>query len=157
MLVRFEGETKARLWGDDTIIFSIGKNDVLLDNHAKTLAVSPQEFEMNLRKLILFAKRHATRVILMETLPIDEKRVNPIPWLTTHSYKSEDIKHYNEIIKKVSEKENVPLIEIYSKLINTDFENLLEDGIHPNTEGHKFICEEVKEYLVKNKIIDLEG
>jgi len=30
---------------------------------------------------------------------------------------------------------------------------LLEDGLHPNSEGHKKIFESVKEFLIKNKII----
>lgn len=155
LLARFESEIKARLWEDDTIIIMIGKNDALFNNQTKTFIVNPQDFEVNLIKLVQIAKQSAKHIILIETLPIDDKRVDPIPWLLDHSYKNEYVVQYNEIIRKVSQQENVGLVKIYSKLIDTDFEKLLEDGVHPTSEGHQFICDEVKNYLLKNNIIEL--
>lgn len=155
LLDRFENEIKARLWENDTIIIMIGKNDAIFDNENKTFAVPPQEFEANMKQLIGIAKKYAKHIILMETLPVDDKRVDPIPWLKGHSYKNEYIDQYNQTIRKVSKEENTALIEIYSALIKTDFVKILEDGLHPNGEGHKFICDQVKQYLLNNHIIEL--
>lgn len=153
LLSSFKSEIKVRLWQDDTVIIMIGKNDAILENATQTLAVPPEKFEANLKKLIQIAKQYAKYIVLVETLPVDDKRVDPIPWLPTHSYKNEYVAQYNDIIRKVSKQEGIALVEIYSKLINTDFEKLLEDGVHPNSEGHQWVCNQVKNYLLKSKII----
>jgi len=35
-----------------------------------------------------------------------------------------------------------------------DYKGLLEDGLHPNSTGHKKIYEIVKGFLVENRIIE---
>lgn len=155
LLDRLENEIKARLWKADTVIIMIGKNDAVFDNKNQTFTVPLQKFKANMKQLVSIAKKYSKRIVLMETLPVDDKRVDPIPWLAGHSYKNEYIDQYNQIIRRVSQEENVALIEIYSALINTDFAKILEDGLHPNGEGHQFICDAVKNYLLNNHIIEL--
>ncbi|MDO8638275.1 MAG: hypothetical protein Q7R43_01775 [Candidatus Daviesbacteria bacterium] len=45
-------------------------------------------------------------------------------------------------------------VEIFEKVINSDYQKMLEDGVHGNALGHEFIFEEVKDYLINNKILN---
>ena len=76
-----------------------------------------------------------------------------ISWDTGKSYKNEYIKKYNEIIKSVYEENKIYFVEIFEDWMNSDYKNYLEDGLHPNSEGHQKIFESVKNFLIENKII----
>jgi len=36
-----------------------------------------------------------------------------------------------------------------------DYKKFLEDGVHPNSEGHQLIYSMVKDFLVKNSVLPL--
>lgn len=157
ILERFEDETKRRISADEetTILFSAAINDSLFDNKDKSLRCPPPRYQKNIEKLILLARKYTDKIIFVGTLPVDETRVDPIPWLPTHSYKNKYVEKYNEITKAVCRLNNVGVVEIYSKFINKNYQDLLEDGVHGNTKGYELIYEEVKNYLLDNHIIEL--
>ena len=68
---------------------------------------------------------------------------------TGKCYFKGDTVNYNNIIKKVCEKEKVLFIDILDKIVDKDF----YDGLHPNSAGHQKIFEIVKVFLIENKII----
>ncbi len=157
VLVRFESETKARLGHNRkkeiVIIFHVVVNDTIYNESLGKVEVSPQEFESNLKLLLNKAKKYSEQIIVVGSMPVD-KRVDPMPWAPGRSYKNEYVAQYNEILENVSKTENVHFIEIYKKFIDSDYSNLLADGVHMNDEGHKKLYETVRDYLIKNKIID---
>lgn len=69
------------------------------------------------------------------------------------SYKNNSIKKYNDIVKSICYKQKINFIELFEKFEKLNYKKLLEDGVHPNSKGHKLIFEIVKSYLSKNKII----
>lgn len=157
ILERFEDETKRRISEDEEtiIIFSAAINDSLFDNKSKKLNCPPDQYQKNIEKLIQLAEKYTDKIVFVGTLPVDETKVDPIPWLLTHSYKNEYIMEYNEITQSTCRLNNVGFIEIYSKNINKNYQKLLADGVHGNAKGYKIIYEEVKNYLLNNHIIDL--
>ncbi|MFQ6056666.1 MAG: SGNH/GDSL hydrolase family protein [Methanosarcinales archaeon] len=76
-----------------------------------------------------------------------------MPWATNISYKNESIQKYNEIIKSVCKENNVYFVEIFDQMMKLSYKKLLEDGLHPNSDGHQKIFEIIKDFLIKNKII----
>ena len=155
LLKRFEFETKQRLWIDDEIIiiFDIGINDSQLINKERRLKVSPQKFEENLQELIFIARKFSSKIIFIGLTPVDDSKVDPLPWFPEVSYKNEYIKNFNEIIKLVCDKNNIYFVGILNEFLDRDYKRLLEDGAHPNSEGHKNIFKTVKDFLIKNKIV----
>lgn len=155
LLERFESETKARMEENEEVIliFAIGINDSYFVHSKNTLMTPPEEFKENIQKLIERAQKISPKIIFVGLTPVDEPKTTPIPWNTDKSYKNENVKKYNEIIKSVCQDENIHFIEIFDKWLESDYQNLLEDGLHPNSEGHKKIFEAVKEFLIQNKII----
>ncbi len=73
-----------------------------------------------------------------------------MPWRDIY-YTNENIKNYKNTMKDICEKHNIPFLDIFGLLTNED----LEDGLHPNSAGHKKIFEVVKDFLVQNKIIKI--
>lgn len=74
----------------------------------------------------------------------------PIRWSDENkNYDNTNIELYNSIIKRTSEKNNIPFLGILD-LTNVDE---LEDGLHPNSKRHKKIFVKVKDFLTENKWI----
>jgi lysophospholipase L1-like esterase len=155
LLKRFEFETKHRLWLKDEIIiiFDIGINDSQFINKEKRLKVPPQKFEENLQNLIITARKFSSKIIFVGLNPVDDLKVDPLPWFPEVSYKNEYSKKFNEIIKLVCEKNNVYFINILNEFFDMDYKRLLEDGAHPNSKGHEKIFETVKDFLIRKKIV----
>lgn len=155
LLARFEKETKARLdeEAENIIIFAIGINDVQWVNDEKHTRLSKEEFTDNLEKLIELARGYSTKIIFLGLTPVDEAKVDPIPWIPELSYKNEHIKQFNQLIRTVCQENSLYFIDIFENWIKLDYQKLLFDGAHPNTKGHKRIFEKVKTFLRGNKII----
>lgn len=110
-------------------------------------------FESNLRKLITKARNHGDKIIFVGLFPTDDSKTDPTIWDVNKSYKIEYVDQYNKIIEKVCKDENLEFIDIYNKFIDKNYKELLIDGLHPNTEGHKQISEIIQKYLVDKKYI----
>ncbi|TRZ64349.1 MAG: hypothetical protein D4Q79_01760, partial [Spirochaetia bacterium] len=91
------------------------------------------------------------KIVFIGLTPVEESKTTPIPWNTDKFYKNEYIQKYDGIIKKVCEENNLSFVEVFERLKGN--ENLSEDGLHPNSEGHQKIFEIVKDFLINNKII----
>jgi len=154
LLKRFENEIQARSYSTkDIIIFiAIGLNDSMYLADEKHNWIQPHDFENNLYELINISKKYKAHLVLLGLTPVDS-RMDPIPWKTEASYKMEYIQEYNEIIKRVCTKKNLPFIDILSKFMEGDISKYLQEGLHPNDKGHELIYSRVKEYLLKEKMI----
>lgn len=156
LLQRLDSETKQRLKEDEEetiIVFAIGINDSQYIHDKNNLRTSPEKLIENIQNLIKLAKKFTSKVIFIEITPVDESKTTPIPWNTNKSYRNVNIQKFNEIIKSVCKENNIYFIEVYKQWIKSNYKDLLEDGLHPNSDGHKKIFEIVKNYLVKEKII----
>jgi len=148
VLERFESETKVRTRGkDDIIIVSIGINDSQWLNNENKWRVSQEEFKNNIQEIINLAKKYTDKLILIGLNK--SKDVDPIPWAPEKSYKNERIEIFDKIIKEKSQENNIHFINVLDLIT----EENLEDGLHPNTQGHKKIFERVKNFIEENKLL----
>ena len=158
ILSRIEVELKARTTpgfeSENIVIFAIGINDSQFVHSEGRHKVPIDKFKDNIQKLIKIAQKFSSKIIFVGLTPVDERKTTPIPWNTDKSYKNEDIKKYNEIIKMVCNKHGIPFIDLFEDWIN-DCKNYLDDGLHPNSEGHKRIFETVKNFLVENEYLEV--
>lgn len=147
LLKRFDVETEAR--EPNIVIFDVGTNDAIFVKSQNKNLVPAKEFEDILQELIIKPKKFCDKIILIGLKEIDESKTTPIPWEEDYYYTNKSLAEYNMIIKKVANKNKVYYLEppYLSKI--SDF----EDGLHPNSVGHKKIFEKVKDFLEKEKII----
>ena len=141
ILERFESEAKIR--EADTVVFQTGGNDAAYDKDTKEHLVSPEEFEVNIEKIIQKAKVLASKIVFIGFKNCDESKTMPVSWCNL-CYTNKYIKEYNGIMKKVCNKNGIKYTDIFGLLDNTDF----EDGLHPNANGHQKIFEAVKESIL---------
>lgn len=155
LLERFEFEAKQRLDEENgnIIAFAIGINDSQFVQSKKSFRVIPEKFKENIQKIIRLAQRYSTKIVFVGLTPVDEAKTSPLPWNADRFYKNEYIQKYGGIVKDVCKENKICFIEISGKFMKSDYTKLLEDGLHPNSEGHKIIFEIVKDFLVKEKII----
>ena len=111
------------------------------------------EKEKDILSILKKAKNYSKHLIFVGEMPVDEDKVDPIPWDKDFSYKNEFVKEYSKITKKLCEKYGVYYTDIYNRFIDKDYKALLQDGCHPNTKGHEIIFEIVKDFLIAKKII----
>lgn len=158
LLERFQSETKNRLneaqnKRDVVILLSVGTNDSMIINKTKKNQIEITTFAENLRELIALAKKYSDSVCFVGDMPVDENKVDPIPWHDTASYRNEFVKAYQDRAEHLCKEQGMLFIDLYSKFIHTNYKALLEDGCHPNNEGHQKIFEIVRDELTKRSII----
>lgn len=143
LLERFEIEAKAR--EPELVLFSIGINDSQYVESNQSHRVPLDKFEANLEKLYDKANRFTRKITFVGLNKVDENKTCPIPWNSDKSYFNEAINRYNETIKDFCNKKKLDFVDINSVIEKED----LEDGLHPNTNGHKKIYQQVKNYFLK--------
>lgn len=149
ILDRLESEILARQDDEISIVFGIGVNDSQYFIDEQEFKTSPEQFENNLEKIIEISKTYTDKITFIGLLPVDDTKTDPTPWTPGKSYKLENVEIYNEIIKKICDKENCLFIDVLTTFLNKDYKQLLIDGLHPNTEGHKLLFELIKNRLLK--------
>jgi len=139
MLPRVENECKFR--NPDIIIFAIGINDSISFVNKPNVPIN--EFKNNIEKLIEIAKKFTNEIIFIGITNVDESKTTPTIWKEDIFFRNEEIKKYDKIIEEASKSNNLKYIKLFNLLKNED----LEDGIHPNANGHKKIFKEIKGYI----------
>ena len=139
LLKRFLCEAEARNPG--FIIFAIGINDSCLEQTGGTEIVSIQDFEKNYEELLRQARQFTDQIVLIGLTWYDESSNRH---RSEHYYYNKRIQQYDAKIKEIGEKNNLTYIHLFDILTGQD----LEDGLHPNTSGHKKIFEKVMSALL---------
>lgn len=145
LLERVETEIKAR--ESDSVFFAIGINDSQYVDSSKSHRVKLDQFKINLDKLHKIASQYAKKIIFVGLYNVDEEKTCPIPWNTDKSYFNKSIGEYNLALNEFCKENKADFISIDSLIEKED----LEDGLHPNSEGHKKIFQKVKDYFINQK------
>ncbi|MDR2706301.1 MAG: GDSL-type esterase/lipase family protein [Planctomycetaceae bacterium] len=140
----------------DLLVIQFGLNDSAIDVWKNPSVVksrvSQSQYEENLRWMIGQMKSRKIPVILMTTnqmiwTPKLKELYGKPPYNPDDpkSFTDTALRDYNNIVRKVAESENVPLVDIfkaydeYAEKHGGKIDNLLLDGIHPNNEGQKLV------------------
>ena len=75
----------------------------------------------------------------MGLTPVDESKVKPIPWHPVISYTNDSIAAYNMEIQNYCDENDIIFIDTLSEFMSLNFLEMLSDGLHPNSEGHRKI------------------
>lgn len=149
LLNRFETEARAR--NPDIIILSTGGNDASYIKSEDKPKVSLDEFRKNIEKLVELSRKFTNKIVFLGLRNINDSLTKPIQWDKTMYYSNDKMKQYDQVLKKVCEKNKVYFIDFYGFMEKNDFGE--DDGLHPNEKGHEKIYKKVKDFLIKNKII----
>ncbi len=136
-------ELEAFMRQPNLIIFAIGINDSQFLKKEKRTQISLDRFKSNLEELFNIANKFTDKVVFIGTTNVDDSRFTMASYIEDHLYKSEIVKDYNNAIKDFSESKNAPFINVFDLLSKED----LEDGLHPNSQGHRKLFNKIKEFV----------
>lgn len=135
LLNRFEVEVKSR--EPNIVIFAIGINDAQSASGANSTRISIDEFKNNLKKLHLMTKKFTDKIIFIGLTSVDELKMKSV---FGSFYANQNIKYLDTEIKKFCEENNARFISMDGVVNIID----LDDGLHPNTEGHKKMFDKIR-------------
>lgn len=156
ILDRIKDEIVARQNSEDMYILLkvSGVNDSEYNLEKGKNSVLPEKYRQNLSKIVDIAKKHANREVVIGGTPIDQSRVDPIPWKQTHAYRTGELEKYRKRRVEMSEDRKLDLIEVRPYLDEEEWrESKLKDGVHPNMGGHKQIYRIIKDGLKDRGVI----
>jgi lysophospholipase L1-like esterase len=153
LLRRFENEIKARIYYRDpeeiTIIIALGVNDSRKELLRPENEVSEEEFPENIKKIINIARKYAEKILWIGPTPVIEEKTTP--YKEKAEFTNKKIEKYNEILKKTLKEKNVPYLELCYEWQKKNLEELFTDGLHLDTEAHRMLYEEIKEFIKSNE------
>lgn len=150
ILKRFKREAEPRIRNrEDIVILHLGKNDIhrLPDgNHRKEI----DSFRRELRELLLEAEKKVENILV-----VGEGYVGDIDYSPGSKREVSDsrLRKFEEAKKEICQQRDIPLIELRSEHTRDEWEENLEDGFHPDNEGHRIIFRQVKNRLEEEELI----
>lgn len=143
LLARFDIICKSKK--PQSIFLAIGINDLQYINEEDNLRIFIKKFRNNYNTLLKKAKKYTNTIVCLGLTKINENKM-----IFNKFYINKIVKLYNTKIKQACEINNVFFLDVYGLLVNSD----LEDGIHPNSKGHKKMFLKVNNFLISNKFIE---
>jgi len=144
LLKRFDIEYTARI--PYIVLLSVGLNDSCFFSSWAHKVELP-EYEKNLFSLCSLIDTKKSIIIIVGCSDIDESKT--LPWKEDRFWDKKTATMYNETAKIFCQKNNIPFIDLTNVLSPGD----IEDGLHPNAQGHEKIFQLVKNFLIEEEYI----
>jgi lysophospholipase L1-like esterase len=135
IMARLDVEVSARYDANknNIIVFAIGLNDS--STYGTIQRVPYNIFALNIKRLIDTAKKYTQNVGFVGLTPVDERRISTASRRLT--YTNNVIRKYDDCIAELAQKNDCQYTNIARILTPED----LVDGLHPNSVGHRKICQ----------------
>ncbi|MEK7076153.1 MAG: GDSL-type esterase/lipase family protein [Patescibacteria group bacterium] len=147
LLDRFDIEAEARQ--PNLFIFSIGDNDTITHSNGEHY-VQLSQYEQNIKELIKKSKVFTNIIVFVGVKKVlDESKTTPVSWDDDVHYTNRNIEIYNSKLRTICEEEGVLFLDTLNLMAPGD----IEDGLHPNSQGHEKIFQVVKDFLQEKEIL----
>lgn len=125
------------------VLFDIGINDSSSRLGVDRL-IPLEEFQKNMKEMFSVAKDVTKKVLCVGLTRVNESLVNPYPFSSTKkSWNNAQIEIYDQALEALCNTKEVTYIRMSNVVPKKD----LDDGLHPNTEGHKKMFEVIKKEI----------
>ena len=157
ILPRLKNEMRARLDPDNPneaveLVFSIGVNDSVHMVSENRPRFTDQEFEQNLKEMIILSKTLAQRISFLGMAPVDDDLLNPIPWAPEKAYTCEHVQRFENIIQSVCQEYDLQFLPLFKTWLSMpDWKDHLIDGVHPNSKGHAFLANKIGAFIMTDE------
>lgn len=150
---RLQEEVERRTWEtlEQVLLIQIGANDIQYLRGEERIRVPENEYRENLEELITQAREVTDTIMLVGEPPTTIN--GPIPWAEEKELSDGRMEKYTKIQKKMCKNEEISFIDVRNLYSKKEWSNLLEDGCHPNNQGHREIYRAVKQKLANEEIL----
>lgn len=131
------------------IVYAIGTNDSVFMVDTQQPRFTDREFHTNLEDIVKISLDITDNISFIGLLPVEENKVNPIPWAPDMAYLNKRVERFENIAADVCKSHNLlfmPFFERWSTL--PGYADLFLDGVHPNSTGHEKMAQEIEGYLM---------
>ncbi len=163
-MARFQTDVRAH--DPDLVVIQFGLNDAAVDvwktPPATQSRVSLSTYTSNITSFVQTLKSDGAQVVLMTT--------NPARWTDellglygSAPYDPNDpmgfntiLVNYNQAVRSIAAAESVPLVDVYNMYLAYDqvagqsMDDLLVDGMHPNTQGQRLVGDALRNLITEN-------
>ena len=158
-LARFDTFVASR--SPDYVTLCFGMNDLLM-TAPNTPKVTPEQFKINMKKLVEKTVAIGAVPILLTTNSIDYAKFYAAQGQTEAMYGGRDIKEwvntYNEMTRQVAAETGYPLIDLFAQCsLHPETQIVCSDGIHLGDLGNRIFTEQISAYLLENFPYDPEA
>lgn len=148
VIQRLEFELDTLGSGEDIlVIIAIGCNDsALLD---ESMVVPEGDFRDNIAEIIEVSSKRC-KVLVLSSTPCVEAHTNPTSWNSKLRFLNKKLQTYDQIKEAEAINAEVEYLSVWDRFSDELQEReLLSDGIHPNSDGHRLIFDIVKPVVVR--------
>lgn len=146
MRARFETELKTRLNATQRSLITLayGANDAARETSGETL-VPQKEFIDNLSLAIGIGRSLKCEILLLNITPVSLGREG-VPTPSGRRRFNEVVDRYNTALEELARQQSVELLDVNGEFKKKELSSLfVDDGVHPNAEGHRLISDLVRE------------
>ncbi|TSC69107.1 MAG: hypothetical protein G01um101466_181, partial [Parcubacteria group bacterium Gr01-1014_66] len=144
VLNRVRAECEAR--APHVVIFAAGINDASGISTPDIPRADLTSLESNVRQIIRISRQFTDAILWVGLTHVDESRTTPF---TGIYFASARVKDYDEILARICVDEGSIFLPVDTILTVSD----LEDGLHPNAEGHRKLCAAIYDKLQMEKML----
>ncbi len=157
IVARIEGEIFPRKSTEPEkkalLLVGIPINDTrIINNIEGGPEIDKIKFLENISKIHQIGDRNIDEIVFVGMTGVDEEKANPWQAVVERRivcWRNDIIEEYNEIAKDYCKQNGLHFIDMLDVLEKTD----LPDGLHPNEIGHKKMFVRIKEFLIKQNLI----
>ena len=135
---------------EELLLIQIGTNDAIIEDGESR--VSKKDFSDNMGKITELGKKLSDHLIIVGDFPVNPE-MEEIPYAPQKILRNSDVREYDEEKKKICREKDVDFIDLFELMDSRKNMEYLEEGVHPNSKGHKLVYEKVKEVLQNEKMI----
>ncbi len=158
-LARFDAFVASR--NPDYVTLCFGMNDLLMVS-ANTPKVTPEQFKLNMKKLVEKTVEAGAVPILLTTNSMDYEKFFAAQGQSEAMYGGRDIKEwlntYNEMTREVAAETGYPLIDLFAECSkHPEKQVVCSDGIHLGDLGNRIFADLITAFLMENYVSDPEA
>lgn len=132
------------------VLVAIGINDSKVVLPDAVPLVEESEFKKNLLRIVSIAEECRAPMAFIGLTPVDEDRTGNYEGT---KFTNERIGRYDSIIKRLCAETGVPFLDMFELMKEEGFLPMLDDGLHPNERGYRFMYGKVLRFLSEEKLL----
>lgn len=148
LLERLDVELAAR--EPKLVVISLADNDSAYRGSPDNSLVPLEKTVANVHEIIKRVHKITSTVIWLGAKYVDESKTMPVSWIDLN-YSNDVIARYDTEIQKAVEADGGLFVPMRDLLTDAD----LEDGLHPNAQGHQKIFDRVRNFLETKKLLEV--
>ncbi|MCR3923086.1 MAG: GDSL-type esterase/lipase family protein, partial [Firmicutes bacterium] len=123
--------------------YGINDSAIYLDDKSEVTPIT--EFEENTTKMISMINKYNVNMVFVGLTMVNEALAGNFN--DRLCFSNERIHDYNQSLKRICSEHHIDFMDLHNECNNekTIFLDMLQDGLHPDGNGHSFIMQKLKE------------